>query len=566
MKLSAFTVHNFRSITQARRIHVGDTVVLIGPNNEGKSNILRALVTALEMLTQISERFSRITETRFPAFWYKRIYDWNRDYPIHLQTTTPKGASVLRLEFELTQTELDTFQSEIKSIVTNPIPIEFSLGREDGNVKVAKKGPYAKALSTKSGRIAEFIAKRFRFEYIPAIRTASSAEKVVERLVERELSPLEVDPQFKQAMSIINTLQKPVLDRLSASIEQTLVKFLPDIKKVSVGVAVEERIRALRKCDIIVDDGTKTSLQYKGDGVQSLAALGIMRHSSEQSATGKDMLVAIEEPESHLHPSAIHELKSVVLELAKTRQIVLTTHCPVFINRSNIKSNILVVNSRAKPATSLNQIRDILGVRAADNLRNADLVLVIEGDEDLLSLQSLLTTHSPRLADSIKNGALGFDTLGGASNLTYKTTTLRQALCRYHCFLDDDRSGRDAFNKAREQGLVSDSEVNLATCPGFQEAEFEDLIDPSVYADALTNKYRVSVQSRKFKTNKKWSVRMRDTFVQQGKPWDERVESEVKSLVAENVARHPANALLAARRGPFDALIAALTTRLADGS
>jgi predicted ATPase len=52
MRLVSFSVENYRSITKARRIPLAASTVLIGPNNEGKSNILRALSVAMLTLTQ----------------------------------------------------------------------------------------------------------------------------------------------------------------------------------------------------------------------------------------------------------------------------------------------------------------------------------------------------------------------------------------------------------------------------------------------------------------------------------------------------------------------------------
>lgn len=59
MELVSFSVTNYRSITTAYKLPVKQATILIGPNNEGKSNILRALVTALEVLQSLGGR--RIT-------------------------------------------------------------------------------------------------------------------------------------------------------------------------------------------------------------------------------------------------------------------------------------------------------------------------------------------------------------------------------------------------------------------------------------------------------------------------------------------------------------------------
>jgi len=50
MRLDAFTITRYRSINRAQRVPVGSFTVLVGPNNEGKSNILRALGAAFAAL------------------------------------------------------------------------------------------------------------------------------------------------------------------------------------------------------------------------------------------------------------------------------------------------------------------------------------------------------------------------------------------------------------------------------------------------------------------------------------------------------------------------------------
>lgn len=60
MRLKAFSVRNYRSIRQAARIPVrADLTVLVGPNNEGKSNLLRALALATSTLDAIAASSAR---------------------------------------------------------------------------------------------------------------------------------------------------------------------------------------------------------------------------------------------------------------------------------------------------------------------------------------------------------------------------------------------------------------------------------------------------------------------------------------------------------------------------
>jgi putative ATP-dependent endonuclease of OLD family len=500
-----------------------------------------------------------------PTFFARRSgYEWEKDFPIHLQASQGDGTSTFILEFELDQEEIVAFRDEIKSSLNGTLPIQLAFGRNTVRVSVLKRGPGARRLSQKSNQIAYFVAQRIEFEYIQAIRTAKSAQSVVDSMIENELASVESAPEYKEALEKIQKLQQPVLDALSKSIRKTLVSFLPAIKNVQFQITEEQRFAALRRsAKMIVDDGTPTELMYKGDGVQSLAAIALMRYASESSSKEKNLVIAIEEPESHLHPSAMQALRTVFHELAAQYQVVLTTHSPLFVDRANVQSNILVNKNKAVPAKSIEQIRSILGVRVADNLRHAELVLVVEGEDDRIALNALLRDADHSIGDALNSGRMAFETLNGGTNLSYVVGLVKDALlCSCHCFLDDDDCGRKSFQKAKAEGLVEIGDVNFASVLGKTEAELEDLYKLTFYKNILWNVYKVSVDSPKFNTKKRWSDRMREGFKSAGKPWDDTVKADVKAKVARLVASDPENALNPHTRSAFDSLVHNLTARL----
>ena len=145
-----------------------------------------------------------------------------------------------------------------------------------------------------------------------------------------------------------------------------------------------------------------------------------------------------------------------------------------------------------------------------------------------------------------------------------KAGLVQQALCSCHCFLDNDEEGRKAFEKARLDGILTEADVNFVICVGMPDSEFEDVLDVGVYSSLILNRYRVSLESPKFKGNKKWSDRLKETFQNQGKQWSDRVESEVKSVVAEAVAASPSTALNAHKRASIDALVTVLEMRISE--
>jgi len=522
MRIDSFSVENYRSITKAKRISISDSTVLVGPNNEGKSNLVRGLAIAIQVFG--GERFPILSSASLLSSSIKSRtgYSWERDFPMHLQEKKPNGKATFVLTFELSTEELADFKATVGTALDGQLSVKITFGQNAGQVTVLKQGRDWKSLSKRIRLISKFIVDRVTVEHIPAIRTAESAQSVVNSMLERELSVLENDPAYATALRTIGELQQPLLDKLSQSVQTTMIQFLPGIKDVRFKIQEERQFRALRRSTtVIVDDGTPTELKYKGDGVQSLAALALMRHASESSARGRTFVIVVEEPESHLHPQAMHSLKSVLNDLSKSQQLVLTTHSPLFVNRDNVSSNIIVRNAVARPAKDIAEIREVLGVKASDNLQLAELVLIVEGDEDKIALESILKFRSHKLASCFASRKLAIESLGGGSNLSYKAGLLRDALlCNCIAVLDNDGAGKAAAAKAISQGILTSGEITFATAVDLAgESEVEDLYDPKVYRDLIFHLYGVDVNTYfKYKNlNKKWSDRMGPAFKYAGK-------------------------------------------------
>lgn len=564
MRLRSISIENFRSITKAKRIPLSDLTVLLGPNNEGKSNVLRALVLATRLLLGRRDGHRRSWPLAPSGPAYPEYYDWERDFPLHLQADQNQGKSVFVLEYELTNEEVREIRKTLNVRLRKTLPLKVTIGRkEEYHITVHKKGPAAKSLSSKAPQLTKFVADRIQLEYIPAIRTADSAQHVVNQMLARAISELEVMPEYTQAIEAIERLQRPVIRELSKSIKDSLMQFLPAIKSVVIKTPRNRRFEALRRCEIHINDGSQTELQYKGDGVQSLAALGLMRHASTKSSSGKKLVIAIEEPESHLHPLAIHELRAVVEQLATRHQVVITTHSPLFVSHGQASNNIIVNKRKAKPASSIEDVRKVLGVQPSDNLVSAELVLIVEGKTDQIALTALLRNQSSILDSALQNRRLAIDPLGGAANLTYKLGLLRAHVFDYHVFIDADLAGLDIYNRALKEGYLEELKATLTTCNGMKEAEFEDLLSDEIVADVLRSKFDLErLTTPKRNRNSKWSKRMEALFTAHGKPWSDAACNELKIAVAERVAQQPDLALNEYRRGPFDTLVQVLEARL----
>ena len=556
MKLVSFSAKNYRSITSAHKIAFSDVTTLIGRNNEGKSNLLKALGTAMVLLQKHAAGKNGLKRIR-TLLGPDDTYQWKRDFPIQLQHRKSSIHTVLNLEFQLTEDELNEFYSEIKSNLNGLLPLEIMLGKDnEPQFRVVKSGKGAKSLTQKSERIAQFIASRIHFSYIPAVRTEKDTLDLIGALVEQELRTLEDDLSYKDAIETIAKLQQPILENLSLQVKDALHEFLPNIRSVRIDVPeTTRRYSYRREVNVIVDDGVATNIEQKGDGVKSLAALGLLKSKNAKSGAS---ILAIEEPESHLHPAAIHQVNEIIQSISQTSQVLIATHNPLFVNRSDLKSNVIVNDGGATPAKNISQIRDLLGIKASDNLMNASYALVVEGAEDARALKAILPTLSEKLGKALKQNLLVIDYLGGSGKLSYKLSLLKNALCATHTLLDDDQAGIDAYNSARSNDLITPSECTFTKCKGKSTAEFEDLINIDLYKNIALEFFGVELSSSKLKGKGKWSQRIESAFNTQGKQFTAQTLAELKQHIAKEIEKRPTEALDSHQRDSIDFLVASL--------
>lgn len=558
MKLKDFSVVNYRSITTARKIHTNNMTVLVGKNNEGKSNILRALALAMALM----KIYCRDTRPFAVASreYLRSHYLWSRDYPLSLQEKNPNGNSSVDFNFALDDKDISAIRGLTGIRLSGCIPVRVSTNGISAKIDIPKRGTPAFANLENKKKIIEYVCFKIDFNFIPTIRTESEALRVINSLIETSLKTLENNPEYIAANQKIDELRQGVLNGIANHITLPLKNYLPSLKQVYIHVYNDGRRNSFRQnTEIIIDDGTPTPIEQKGDGIKSLTALAMLNIPAHEDRVS---VIAIEEPESHLHPESARQLYDTIMTLAETHQVVLTTHSPLFINRTNLSENIIVNEGKATPVKRIQEIRDVLGIRVSDNLTNAEHILIVEGEDDKIALDKLLPIMSQKIKSAIQNGTLIIDDIGGTGNLSYKLSFYRNLQCRYHVLLDNDDAGRRAFATAEADGLLTLRDVTQTMCNGSPNAELEDCYNKNFYETILLQQFGVRIDVREFRSNKKWSDRIADCFRSQGKPWNDTIEKRVKYVVAESVPNDDRVALNSNKRSSIDALVSAVDALL----
>lgn len=537
MKIKTFTIKNYRSIIKECRIPLNEQLtVLVGKNNEGKSNILRALSGAfsiIELLNYLpAPAVSRRILTRYrnndDLFSWR--YNWERDFPISRQSRRGKPETVFELHFSLSIKEQREFYKEIGYKFNEDLPFRILLHRDEINFKIPKKSRGGKSFDARLDKIAKFISSRLDAIYVPAVRPASLTLSVINSLLNRQLHYLSnFNPKYREAIDLIEKMQNKQIQSLQKNLQEMLGTYIPDIKHVELDASsIVLRSRSSVE-SIKVDDGVSTAIFEKGEGLQSLISLAIMQRTKRLK---EGLTVAIDEPESHLHPEAIRKIRENLANISQKGQVIIATHSPILINRETLQANIIVSNNDARPVHKISEIREVLGVSISDNLVNAEYVLLVEGSTDAQILRTILSKMSDNIKQNLASGRLIIKPLHGVTHLSTEKAWLNSFLCRgILCYLDNDVSARNEVKLCKEKKILTSNEVIFASFPGKNNTEIEDLIKEERYLEFLPIE-NISWQQFLKNKNKKWTDNIHDLFSAAGREC--KIE-EIKHKIANNV-------------------------------
>ena len=108
-----------------------------------------------------------------------------------------------------------------------------------------------------------------------------------------------------------------------------------------------------------------------------------------------NLMIAIEEPENHLHPALQRELLDYFLKLSDKTQVMLCTHSAIFASKQDI-AGVYLVSRDEEGATHVQQLNELnlgrvieeLGIRASD-IFDYDTIVFVEGDNDVKIFNAL---------------------------------------------------------------------------------------------------------------------------------------------------------------------------------
>lgn len=344
MRIAKICIENFRSIKQVD-ITLDDNTVFIGPNNGGKTAILDAVRIALTR--RWGQRGTGFTE-----------------YDVHLASdgADPKASPGIGIEIRVEETVPDEWPDAVHQALDDIIQADPVTGRSSITLRVSCRWNASDAcfqpewafLNAARQPLVGGSARRANLErfwqylpvfYLDALRDADDEFSARSQFWGRLLKAMEIPPELEgRTQKVLDLLNKKLL-RADARLAEIAVT-LSGATRVSArdrDGSVDLRLVPLKSWDLLSKaeiilrnepDWPWLPLQRHGQGVQSLSVIflfqAFVQHLlAELYEPESSPVLALEEPETHLHPQAARTLWRHVSDLRG--QKIITTHSPYFV-------------------------------------------------------------------------------------------------------------------------------------------------------------------------------------------------------------------------------------------
>lgn len=317
-KISKITIDHYRSINHAEiSFENGAPLIIMGENNAGKSNIVKAMELIL------GEPYPKNHEPEENEFYFR---DPTKSISISVDFSGSLG------RFKKVQWTYNPSNNEE--------PISFVGIEEYGNENKYIRG------EERSELICIVVGADRRLSYQLSYTSKST---MLSKLMHRFYKAMQGDQGVRGSLEkkfkeIKNEFQK--IKQFKVFRESLRADFADLISSMSHKLDVDfeayNPVNFFHALRLHADeDGKPRTLEELGTGEEQILALAFA-HAYAKAFHG-GVLLAIEEPESHLHPLAQEWLARKIKKMCSDgMQVILTTHSPAFISMLDFSALVLV--------------------------------------------------------------------------------------------------------------------------------------------------------------------------------------------------------------------------------
>ena len=469
MKISKIHIENYRSIKQLD-FSPNNYCALIGENNAGKSNVLKAINLVLGETWPSDRTF---TEEDFNE------YDTSKDIVIQIffDTVVDEWRNNSKCEVAGFELRGKAYKRRVKSKPAGTLVVDFICIDKRGKPCQHPATPYKEGErytgQYRQLKVTKELHEKIPFIYVDVMRDyyrqdPSNRWSILRRLfndintsLSSDKTTIDVDTidgkkkltrkqafelKIKEAYSFLQTEQFNEIEEKirNNSLEQMGID--PKDGNIAIRFDTYDSMNVFKNLQLYVDQmGISTTADMVGAGLQSAIVIAIFRTYEEIKKEGA--IFAIEEPEVYLHPQKQRYFSSILSQLSKDNQVFITTHSPTFvriyepenvclIRRNNADGTIAKLCAKEEIITTEKEALKIENY--FDNQRNemffAKGIILVEG-----ATEKFVFPHAGRLLDiDIDRYGISVVECGGKGNLLTFAKVAAAFEIPYVVVADDD--------------------------------------------------------------------------------------------------------------------------------
>jgi predicted ATP-dependent endonuclease of OLD family len=257
----------------------------------------------------------------------------------------------------------------------------------------------SKGLSTDSKSIWEKIEAQLpTFALFKADRESSDGDAEAKNPLQQAV---------KEAQAVLQDQISALEQQIEASVLDVAERTLDKLREMAPELANELTPRFKEKpkwsFSFTLDGENGIPINKRGSGVRRLILLNFFRAEAEKAVVGsqRNVIYAIEEPETSQHPNYQMMLMKALLELSNqpNRQIIVTTHVPALAGLMPIDGiRYVTKDENGIPTVKmpndnvLKEAAESLGVLPETGMERAKGVILVEGKSDITFLRHTAST------------------------------------------------------------------------------------------------------------------------------------------------------------------------------
>lgn len=343
-------IKGFRTLVDVE-IPLSQLAVFIGPNNSGKTNVVRALQFLAGAIW--TGQWPPLVSSEGILVQAECLFG-DLPFEISLETPTqaePAGTASVRVQaqgiswspmFSAKSTEFSPLGSPVTTRILSTAP-EFLR---------AALGSIAQVHASAKNCLTFFQYLRVASLSVPILRapaTISNAPKLGER-----------GEEFAAVLDWIQGNSPVIEDQINRELKSVL-----GVERFTTRVTQDNK-----KVAAIIEGTRSFPAQDVSDGVLLYLGLTTAAH-----LTGPDSMLIVEEPENGIHPRRLGDLISLIRGISEGgTQVVLTTHSPLLLNAFTDEPDSVLVFGRTHEGTTIQTLSSMPhGVAALKDMSLGDL-------------------------------------------------------------------------------------------------------------------------------------------------------------------------------------------------